>query len=131
MAKRRKTRVGGLKGTSLDPAVQEWLDRAAENPAALTPKQRRDRTRVRASYDLPAEIIQAVNVIAKSEQCSTSGLVAVLLLYALKLYNSKHLVIPDKYIHYSRSPRYEKILRIPESDLAFLQELLGETDGSN
>lgn len=130
MAKKgTRTRVGGLRGALLDPAVQEWLDTAVENKAALTPKQLRDRARTRATYDLPVEIIQTVDAVAKSEQCSTSGLVAVLLLYGLKLYSSKHLVIPDEYIHYSRSPRYEKVLRIPESDMDFLRTFLQKLSG--
>ncbi|RLB21951.1 MAG: hypothetical protein DRG71_07670 [Deltaproteobacteria bacterium] len=125
MAK-RKTRVGGLKGAQLDPAVQEWLDTAAENKAALTPKQLRDRRRKRAAYDLPMVLIEAINTIAKWEKCTASGFVAVLLLYGLKLYSKNHIVIPDEYVCDSRSPQYEKVLRISESDLNFLSAFVEE-----
>lgn len=114
MGKKRE-RVGGLR-TRLDPAVREWLNDAAENPAALTAKQRWDRKRKKATYDLPPQIIKAINIIAQRERCSASNLVAVLLLHGLRLYGNNEIDVSN-YARFSHSPRFENTLRIPMEEL--------------
>ena len=77
-------RKGGLR--KLDPAVVEWQRKAATNPAALTPKQRRDRQRTRARYDVPAWLKSAVEQVAEEQETSASQAAALLLAWALDLY---------------------------------------------
>ena len=83
MARKRKERKGGLR---IDPSVREWLTDAAENPAALTAKQRRDRKRAKATYDLPRDIQEAVRRVAREEDTSASQVVEMLLAFALNAY---------------------------------------------
>ena len=119
MGKKRE-RVGGLRTGRLDPAVREWLNDAAENPAALTAKQRWDRKRIRAVYDLPKEIIQAVAAVARYKGCSASNVAAVLLMHGLKLLDDGDIDI-NAYKTLSRVPRFEIALEISDEELMLLR----------
>ena len=75
-------RVGGLKKTSIDPAVADWLKDAQTNKAALTKKQKRDMKRVRVKYDLDPKLKVLIEAKAKRVGTSASQLAAFLLTYA-------------------------------------------------
>ena len=101
-----KRRIGGL---GLDPAVAEWRKRAAENKAALTKKQRRDRARSRAHYDLSAELQQALQDVAKQEDTSISQVVEMFLWYALHHYRRGSVELKDAFNdgrRPARTPRF-------------------------
>jgi hypothetical protein len=74
------TRKGGLR---VDPAVQEWQEKAVTNVAALTRKQRYDRARVRVKLDVPAEVKAALEEHAGELETSGSQLAAFLLAWAM------------------------------------------------
>ncbi len=74
-------RKGGLQG--LDPAVQAWRKEAADNPAALTRKQKLDRKRTRVRYDVPQYLKDAVAEQAERISTSQSQMGAFLLAWAL------------------------------------------------
>lgn len=81
-----RSRKGGIQRRRNDPAVEQARKRAAENKAALTKKQRKDRKRTRATYDMPPELKTAIEEEASHEDISTSAsqLGTLLLAYALK-----------------------------------------------
>jgi len=79
----RAKRQGGLQ---IDPAVAQWQEEAAQNLAALSKKQRRDRDRVRVKYDILPEMKAAIEAEAKQIDTSASQLAAFLLAWALKEY---------------------------------------------
>ena len=62
-------RVGGL---AVDPAIRDWQRSAAENTAALTKKQRQDRKRTTAKYDVPSWLKDAVAEVAQENETSAS-----------------------------------------------------------
>lgn len=81
MAERK--RVGGL--TTLDPAVQQWQAQAAENPATVTAKRRKDRQRVRIFVDISPELKAALERVAgweHGEDTSVSQATELLLTWA-------------------------------------------------
>lgn len=76
-------RQGGLQ---IDPAVAQWQEEAAQNLAALSKKQRRDRDRVRVKYDVLPEMKTAIEAEAKQIDTSASQFAAFLLAWALREY---------------------------------------------
>ena len=50
-------------------------------------KDRRDRVRVKGTYDLPAELIEAIAGVSEREDCSRSDVVAELLIRAINDYH--------------------------------------------
>ncbi len=108
-----KGRVGGLK--AIDPAVAEWQKTAATNPAALTKKQRQDRQRVRVKYDLPPELKDWIEAVAKETGTSASQLAAFLLTWAMGHWGEetglREAVEESK--EPSRSMRFQWNLRLP------------------
>jgi hypothetical protein len=82
----KRTRRGGLKR---DPAVEQWQRTAAENSATLTAKERRDRARCRAAYDVPPRVRAAVKRIAEEEMTSASQAAMVLLAWAIRAYGAE------------------------------------------
>ena len=81
MAERK--RIGGL-GVS-DPAVRQWQSAAAENPATVTRKKRRDRKRTRVHIDIDAEVKRFLETLAgyEHEGTSLSQACEILLLFGL------------------------------------------------
>ena len=115
MVKKQKERKGGLR---IDPEVREWLREAARNPAAMTAKQRWDSRRQRASYDLPAEIQEAVRAVARQEDTSASQVVEMLLAYALVAYARGEEALRGAFWGGktpARTPRFSWNLELPEA----------------
>ena len=123
-----RVRFSGLSaGRGADPAVQDLLNGAVENRAALTRKQRRDRQRKRMAYDLDPAVIDAVRRAARTEDTSASQLVNFLLAYALHAYaqGEGELATPlYEGKEGSRSPRFAWNLSVPAAWLESIQALL-------
>lgn len=83
----KKRRVGGLQ---VDPAVLEWQQQAASNPATLTRKQRADRQRIRVKYDMPIALKIALRQIGEREGTSASQAASALLCWAAEQYIAGH-----------------------------------------
>ena len=79
----KRERRGGLR---VDPAVAEWQRTAAENVAALSRKQRRDRRRVRVRLDMPPGLKERIEAAAQAEGTSVSQLGAFLLNWLMAHY---------------------------------------------
>lgn len=112
---RKKERKGGLR---IDPDVAKWQREAARNPAAMTAKQRWDRKRQKATYDLPADIQAAVKAIARKEDTSASQVVEVFLAYALVAYASREGGLQEVIWEAktpARTPRFSWNLELPEA----------------
>jgi hypothetical protein len=62
-SKQPSSRIPGLR---TDPKITELLQGAVENRAALTQKQKRDRSRQKATYDLPPALQDAVSAVART-----------------------------------------------------------------
>jgi len=75
-------------GTNIDPDLAKWQKEAAENRAALSRKQVKDRARVRVKYDLPPLLKTAIEAEAKGWGTSASQLAAFLLAWAMREYNA-------------------------------------------
>ncbi len=111
-----RVRTGGLK---LDPEVVAWQKQAAENPSTLTKKQKKDRVRVRVKYDLPKEVKEQIETVAKEEGTSASQLAAYLLVWAMEIWADekgagkalRQQVFESK--EPSRSMRFAWNLRLP------------------
>lgn len=119
MAERK--RVGGL---NLDPAVVEWRKQAAENRAALSGKQRRDRRRNRASYDLSPAVQAIVSQIAAREDTSASQIVEMFLAYGIQAYYGRETVLRtalDVKVP-ARTPRFSWNLKTPQRWLDAAQD---------
>ncbi len=110
-----KRRIGGL---GLDPAVAEWRKRAAENKAALTKKQRRDRARSRASYDLSPEVQRAVQQVAAEMSTSASQAVEMLLWYGIYQYRQGNAELHTAFEEGrrpARTPRFDWLYDPPKA----------------
>ena len=84
MTKRPATqRVGGLRA---DPDTVEWLERAATNQAARTPRQRHDAARIRVRIDVPRWLIDRLDQLASDQNTSRNQLAAFLLAWAAARY---------------------------------------------
>lgn len=108
-------RIGGL-GQVVDPAVADWQERAALNAASLTAKQRKDRERVVAKYDLPDWLKSQVEAEALEEETSASQLAAFLIAWALRDLRQKDKQIVDALFEAkrpSRSLRFGSLVEIP------------------
>ncbi len=89
--KPKQQRQSGLdvvlsKGQRLDPSIKQLMKTAVKNKAALTAKQRRDRKRKRATYDVDPAIHQALQRIAKHEDTSASQVAEFLIAVGLLEY---------------------------------------------
>ena len=125
-------RRGGLKRQGgLDPAVVDFQKRAAQNTAALTAKQKRDRTRVRVKYDLPASLKDAVAVIGKRHGTSASQAAAVLLGWAVTRYAEGAegpVVVFECGRETSRTPRFEWNVVLPDWWVSVFESFLVNGD---
>jgi len=110
------------KAVDFDPAVLAALSDADQRvkrrgmSAGQRKRADRDEARSKATYDLPAWLIQAVTDLAERQQVSKSSLVAFLLARALEAYRRGDWNF-DGYHEPSRSPRYRFVLRMPDVDL--------------
>lgn len=108
-------RRGGLQG--VDPAVQQFMRGAATNPAALTPKQRRDRKRLRTIFDIEPELKAAIEHIADQESTSASQVAAMLMAYAARSYAVGNDAIRAAFHQDrtpARTPRFEWMIAVPD-----------------
>jgi len=106
-------RVGGLV---VDPEVADWQRTAAENTAALTKKQRKERARMTAKYDMPRWLKMAVEEAAIECETSASQMAAFLIAWALRLYRRRDVELVDAIWtnrSQARTLRFESNLRIP------------------
>lgn len=113
MSKNPATRISGLRP---DPAIASLLRTSVENRAALSARQKLDRTRTKATYDLDPVLQEACTALAKEWDTSTSQAVALCLAYALDAYSRKEpalLTALDKRER-TRTPRFSWNLVIPE-----------------
>lgn len=121
MTKKRQ-RQGGLRA---DPEVEQWLATAADNPSALTRKQKLDRQRIRVRYDVPAWLKAAVSKIARDQTTSDSQAGALLLAYAVKQYFGNDTELVDAFFS-NRSPsntlRFDTDIAIPAQFEVHIQE---------
>jgi hypothetical protein len=127
-----KHRVGGL-GKGVDPAVARWQEKAHTNPAALTAKQKRDRARTRARYDVPQIIKESVEAAAEDPDIDTSAsqFAAFLLAFALvEYYRGNETIQRMLYegLTITRSMNFSRDLDIPSEWLEFLEG--GAVDGA-
>ena len=81
----------------------------------------RQEKRVRATYDLPQEIIEAIDAIALHEKCPQSHIAALLLLQAIDIYCLDGIKT-KKYKQDSRCPRWEYCIQIPAEKLRAMTE---------
>ncbi len=68
-------------------------------------KDRRDRVRVKGTYDLPAELIEAIAGVSEREDCSRSDVVAELLIRAINDYHQEGWTFETQRVR-ARSLRY-------------------------
>ena len=125
--KRTPKRHSGLR---TDPKISQLLQDSVENRAALTKKQKRDRTRKKATYDLPPEIQDAVTEIAQKEDTSTSQIVDIFLAYAVEQYQQKEERIIEGMADRSpsRTPRFSWNLQIPPDWLQAVETVAGAAE---
>ena len=129
MTKKGKARKGGLR---IDPSVREWLKNAAENPAALTAKQRRDRKRQRAIFDLPRDIQEVLRRVARKEDTSISQVVEMLLVFGLNAYIRGEESLREAFWDGktpARTPRFSWNIEPPDEWLERLTKFLAKEKG--
>jgi len=107
---------------SVDPTVAELIKDSnhRQHLRRMTPdkrqKTRRDMTRSKATYDLPPEIIEAIDAIARKEECSVSSVAALLLAHGLQFLALGGIKLEDKdgktLKRNSRSVRFRYTLEI-------------------
>jgi len=105
------------RGLTVDPKVAQLLEESVENRAALSKKQRRDRSRSKATYDLSPDIQALVQKITALEESSASQVVEWLLTFACNEYlrNNPELAAGFAEKEMSRTPRFVYNLLTPEA----------------
>lgn len=111
-----KQRIGGVG--RLDEGTNQWLNAGAQNPATLTAKQKKDRARVRARYDIAPELKAAIEEEARRVEVDTSysQFAELLLEYGLAAWRAGKLT--DVYYRLrrpSRSLRFRWDLELGEA----------------
>jgi hypothetical protein len=111
-----RKRVGGL--TRIDPAVSAWQAGAAENPATVSAKRRKDRTRTRIYVDITPELKATLERIAgwKCEDTSVSQVTEMLLTFGARAYTRGERELRDAFYEgrqHARTPRFTWNLEIP------------------
>jgi hypothetical protein len=124
-SKQPSSRIPGLR---TDPKITELLQGAVENRAALTQKQKRDRSRQKATYDLPPTLQDAISAVAKREDTSSSQIVSIFLSYALDAYVRKDaaLVAGMAERTHAATPRFSWNLHTPPAWTAAVESLAAE-----
>ena len=124
MSKRR-----GKKYSGLDPAVASYLTKdAVPNRAAMTARQKRDRRRIRATYDMSSALKGVIEEIARREETSASQIGEMFLAYAVRAYLrkdpelAKALDVRER----ANTPRFSWDLHLPEEWLLTLESFLSE-----
>lgn len=112
---RNQKRFSGLRQGQADPKIAQLLHDAVENRAALTGKQRRDRARHKATYDLPPAVQAALQQVARREDTSASQIGEFLLAFALDAYRQRNqaLMAALSARHPARTPRFSFNLEVP------------------
>lgn len=125
--KRTPQRHSGLR---MDPKISELLHDSVENRAALTQKQKRDRARKKATYDLSPELQDAVTEIARKEDTSTSQIVGIFLAYAVAQYQQKEVRLGEGMAERSpsRTPRFSWNLQIPPNWMQAVETVAGAAE---
>ncbi len=115
------------KGLRLDPRIQELLEDASENRAALSRKQKRDRQRTKATYDLSPDVQAVIQQIARLEDTSASQVVEWLLTYAAVQYldGDARLMEGFRIKELSRTPRFSYNMQPPEEYKVAMMRVLG------
>lgn len=105
------------RGLSVDPKVAQLLEESVENRAALSKKQRRDRSRTKATYDLSPDIQALIQHITGLEESSASQIVEWMLTFACNEYlrSNPELVSGFAEKEVSRTPRFVYNLLTPEA----------------
>lgn len=105
------------RGLTVDPKVAQLLEESVENRAALSKKQRRDRSRTKATYDLSPDVQALVQKITALEESSASQVVEWLLTFACNEYlrANKELLVGFAEKEMSRTPRFVYNLLTPEA----------------
>jgi acyl-CoA reductase-like NAD-dependent aldehyde dehydrogenase len=111
------SRVGGLR---VDPQTKEWMDSAAENTAALTKKQKKDRQRVRLRIDCERYpwLKDAVEAAAEHHSTSASQMAAFLLAWGMRLWMEDNADLLDELLsnlNESKTLRFDRNLDIPRA----------------
>lgn len=112
-------RKGGIKRAGVDPMVEAWQKKAAENTAALSQRQRSDRNRVRVKYDMPESLKETVTAIGDRWDTSASQAAQMLLAWAvIQLAAGRApelLEAVEAGREVSRTPRFEWNIEIPDA----------------
>lgn len=123
--KQPSSRIPGLR---TDPKISELLQGAVENRAALTQKQKRDRSRQKATYDLSPALQDAISAVAKREDTSSSQIVSIFLAYALDAYLRKDAALTAGMAErtHAATPRFSWNLHTPPAWTAAVESLAAE-----
>ena len=105
------------RGLTIDPKVAQLLEDSVENRAAQTKKQRRDRIRTKATYDLSPDAQALVQKITALEESSASQVVEWLLVFACNEYlrANPEVLVGFQGKEISRTPRFTYNLLIPDA----------------
>jgi len=128
-----RKRIGGLSGP-VDPAVMQWQAQAAENPATVSAKRRKDRARTRIHIDVDAATKIALETAALAEDTSLSQVCELLLAYGLHTYIGRLNGIRDALRTDrtpARTPRFGWNVAIPAAWLSEIDQFSdnGKADG--
>ena len=113
-----RKRFGGLM--TVDPAVQQWQAQAAENPATVTAKRRKDRQRVRVFVDISPELKAALERVAgweHGEDTSVSQVTEMLLTWAALGYLRGDRALRQAFSagkSHARTPKFSWNVTIPD-----------------
>ena len=131
-----RKRIGGL--SNVDPAVAAWQSQAAENPATVPVKRRKDRARTRIHIDVDGETKAALEAVAAETDTSLSQVCELLLAYGLHTYIGRTNGLRDAF-HTdrtpARTPRFGWNVAIPEAWLSEIEsfavngKVSGKVDG--
>jgi hypothetical protein len=128
-----RQRKGSL---NLDPAVVKWQSTAAENQAALTDKQKRDRARTRIYIDVDAGLKEVIEKIADidHEDTSMSQAAEMLLAYGAVVYFEGQELLHEAFRVSrvpARTPRFAWHVSLPCAWQRFLDHYRnsGQVDG--